>query len=115
MSIKTLSSFELILFDFSAFNDSKSFAAYHLEGKHYKILISRYDKIIREFDEINALFQRTIFDVNQFYIKKSDIYSYDILLILQKKMFSSDYECLMTIETNYHKIRKSSKNQNVER
>ena len=113
--MKTLSSVELILFDFSASNDSESFASYHFKKKHYKILISRYDKIVREFDEINALIQETIFDVNQFYVKRSDTHSYDIFLTLQKKTFSSDYERLMIIEANYHRIRKDSKNQDVER
>ena len=113
--MKMLSSTELILFDFSASNDSEFLVSYHLKKKHYKILMSKYDKIIREFDEINALIQKTIFDANQSYIKRSDIYSYDILLTLQKKTFSSDYERLMIIEANYHRIRKESKNQDVER
>ena len=113
--MKTLSSTEFILFDFSVSNDSEFFASYHFKKKHYKILMSKYDKIVREFDEINALIQKTIFDANQFYVKKSDIHSYDIFLILQKKTFSSDYERLMIIEANYHRIRKESKNQNVER
>ena len=115
LSMKTLSSAELILFDFFASNDSESFASYHLKKEHYKILISKYDKIIREFDEINALIQETIFDVNQFYIKRSDIHFYDILLTLQKKTFSFNYERLMIIEANYHRIRKDSKNQDVKR
>ena len=108
--MKTLSSIEFILFDFSASNDSESFASYHLKKKHYKILMSKYDEIVREFDEINALIQKTIFDANQFYVKRFDTHSYDILLILQKKTFSSDYERLMIIEANYHRIRKESKN-----
>ena len=111
----TLSSSEFILSDFSASNDSESLASYHFKKEHYKILISKYDKIVRKFDEINALIQKTIFDVNQFYIKRFDTHFYDILLILQKKMFSFDYERLMIIEANYHRIRKNSKNQDVER
>ena len=71
--------------------------------------MSKYDKIIREFDEINVLIQKTIFEVNQFYIKRFDIHSYDILLILQKKTSLSDYERLMIIEANYHRIKKDSK------
>ena len=114
LSMKTLSSTELILSDFSASNDSESLASYHLKKKHYKILMSKYDKIVREFDEINALIQKTIFDANQSYIKRFDTHSYDIFLTLQKKTFSSDYERLMIIETNYHRIRKESKNQDVE-
>ena len=113
--MKTLLSFQLILSSFSASNNLESFATYYFKKEDYKILISKYDKIIRELDEINALIQKTIFDVNQSYIKKSDIHSYDILLILQKKMFLSDYESLMTIEANYHRIRKYSKNQDVRR
>ena len=113
--MKTLSSAEFILSDFSASNDSEFFVSYHLKKKHYKILMSKYDKIIREFDEINTLIQETIFDVNQFYIKRFDTDFYDILLTLQKKTFSFDYERLMIIEANYHRIRKNSKNQNVER
>ena len=115
LSMTTLSSTELILSDFSASNDSESFASYHFKKEHYKIMISRYDKIIREFDEINALIQETIFDNNQFYIKRFDTHSYDILLTLQKKTFSSNYERLMIIEANYHRIKKDSKNQDVKR
>ena len=85
--MKTLSFTELILSDFFASNDSESFASYHFKKKHYKILISKYDKIVREFDEINALIQKTIFDVNQFYVKRFNTHSYDIFLILQKKRF----------------------------
>ena len=115
LSMKTLSFFEFILFNFFVSNDSESFASYHFKKEHYKILISRYNKIVREFDEINALIQKIIFDVNQFYIKRFNIHFYDIFLILQKKTFSFDYERLMTIEANYHRIRKDSKNQNVKR
>ena len=64
LSMKTLSFTELILFNFSASNDSESFASYYFKKKHYKILMSKYDKIVREFDEINVLIQKTIFDVN---------------------------------------------------
>ena len=113
--MKMLSFIELIFSDFSASNDSDFFASYHFKKKHYKILMSRYDKIVREFDEINVLIQKTIFDANQFYVKRSDIHSYDIFLTLQKKTFSFDYERLMIIEANYHKIRKESKNQNVKK
>ena len=55
LSLKTLSSSEFILFNFFAFNNSESFAAYYFKKEYYKILIFKYDKIIREFDEINAL------------------------------------------------------------
>ena len=113
--MKMLSFIEFILSDFSASNDSEFLVSYHLKKKHYKILMSRYDKIVREFDEINALIQKTIFDANQIYVKKFDTHSYDILLTLQKKTFSSDYERLMIIEANYHRIRKESKNQDVEK
>ena len=96
LSMKMLSSTEFIFFDFFALNNSEFFASYHFKKKHYKILMSK-------------------FEINQSYIKKSDIYSYDILLTLQKKTFSFDYERLMIIEANYHRIKKESKNQNVER
>ena len=88
---------------------------YNHRKKHYKILIFKYDKLIRKFDEINALIQKTIFAINQFYIKKIEIYFYDIFLILQKKISFFDYKHIMFIEKNYHKLRKKFKNQNVKK
>ena len=49
--------------------DFEVLSLYNHQKKHYKILISKYDKLIREFNEINARIQKTIFAANQFYIK----------------------------------------------
>ena len=98
LSMKTLLSSESILSDFSTANDSETLAAYHLKKEHYKILVSRYDKLVRGFDEINALIQKTISGANQSFVKKSGTHPYDILLTLQKKVSPSDYGRLMAIE-----------------
>ena len=50
--------------------DFQILSLYNHRKKHYKILIFKYDKLVRKFDEINAFIQKTIFAVNQFYIKK---------------------------------------------
>ena len=115
LPMKTLLPSESILSDFSTANDPETLAAYHLKKEHYKILISRYDKLVRGFDEINALIQETISGANQSFVKKSETHPCDILLTLQKKVSPSDYERLMAIETDYHRIRKGPKNQDVER
>ena len=88
---------------------------YNHRKKHYKILIFKYVKLTRKFDEINAFNQKTISAINQFYIKKIEIYFYDIFLTFQKKVSFFDYECMMFIEKNYHKLRKKFKNQNVKK
>ena len=115
LPMKMLPPTEPILPDFPASNDPESLASYHLKKEHYKILVSRYDKIVRGFDEINALIQETISGANQAYVKRSGTHPYDILLTLQKKASPSDYGRLMAIEADYHRIRKGPKNQDVER
>ena len=88
---------------------------YNYYKKHYQVLIFKYDKLIREFDKINTFIQKTIFAANQFYIKKIEIYLYDIFLTFQKKILFFDYERIMFMEKNYHTLRKESKNQNVKK
>ena len=120
LSMKTLLFNEFISFKFFVAVNNNSIdiqilSLYNDRKKHYKILIFKYDKLIRKFDKTNALIQKTISTTNQFYIEKIEIHFYDILLIFQKKISFFDYERMMFIEKNYHKLRKEFKNQNVKK
>ena len=86
LSMKPLLFNEFISFDFFvAVNDNlivfKILFLYNHRKKHYKILIFKYDKLIRKFDKINAFIQKTISAINQFYIKKIEIHFYHIIPI----------------------------------
>ena len=65
--------------------DFQILSLYNYQKKHYKILIFKYDKLIRKFDEINAFIPKTISAANSSYIKKIETHFYDILLTFQKK------------------------------
>ena len=55
--------------------DFQNLSLYNYQKKHYKILISKYDRLVRKIDEISAFIQKTISVVNQFYIKKIELIS----------------------------------------
>ena len=120
LSMKTLLFNEFISSEFSVAVIDNSIAfeilsLYNHRKKHYKILIFKYDKFIQKFDKKNAFIQKTISATTQFYIKQTETYFYDILVILQKKLLFSDYEHIIFIEKKYHRLCKKFKNHNVKK
>ena len=91
LSMKTLLFNELISSKFSvAVNNNlinfETLSLYHHQKKHYRMLTYKYDKLVRKFNKINALIQKTISATNPFSIKIIQTYFYNILLTFQKNI-----------------------------
>ena len=79
----------------------------------HKLAQSKYEKQQFILNEIIKYIQTTISSENDIFIEKIKTHSYNLLITLRKKLASIDLTRKLTIEQQYRRICKKSRNQDV--
>ena len=95
--------------------DKDAYELHKIKLANHKQLTNEYEKQRKAFSEIVVFIQETISTANATYIEDSGSHPYDILIELKKTLAPTDEARELALETEYRKLCKGPKNQDIKK